>query len=178
MDNRAPSMLVPTLIGGTAFGVASALPLVGVFNCACCSLFIGAGVLASYLYSKECRKSGVEFRAGGGALVGLVSGLFYAVSSAVVSGLLRLIVPTPDPEQMAEMMEQFGLPSETIDTAMRFMQGSTGFMGLILGFFLTLLLAAVFSTIGGLIGGALFKVLPPETPPGDSSEPPPPPPID
>jgi len=173
MDSRAPSMLKPTLIGGVAFGIASAIPILNFANCLCCSLVIASGFLAAFLYSKECRNAGAEFRAGGGALVGLVAGLFYALASTVVSALM----PKPDPEEMIEMMEQFNVPPESIDMMSRFMEGSSGVMGILIGFFVTLLIAAIFSTLGGLIGGAVFKVLPPEAPPADptGTAPPPPP---
>jgi len=174
MDNRAPSMLKSTLIGGALFGFLGGLPVVGALNCACCALFVGGGFLAAYLYSKECSGAGVAFKPGSGALVGLVAGLFYSVVTTIVSGIVRLIMPT-DPDQMIDMLEQAGLPPESMDIAAKWIEGSTGFMGLIWGFFISLLLAAVFSTVGGLIGGAAFKVEPPPAaPPAQQPTPPPP----
>ena len=160
MDNRSPSMLKSTLIGGGLFGFLAALPLVGALNCLCCALIVGGGFLAAYLYSKECRTVGAEFRAGAGALVGLVAGLFYAVTGTVVGGILKLVLPQASPEEVLEQLEQlpFEIPPEALDSAAKWMEGSSGFGGLIIAFFFTLLLAAVFSTIGGLIGGAAFKV--------------------
>jgi hypothetical protein len=153
-------MLKSTLIGGGLFGLLGAIPVLNLVNCACCALVIGGGVLAAYLYSKECRAAGTEFRAGSGALVGLVAGLFYAVTGTVVGGILKLVLPQPNPEEVMEQLEQlpFDIPPEALDSAARWMEGSAGFGGLIISFFFTLLVAAVFSTIGGLIGGAAFKV--------------------
>jgi hypothetical protein len=167
-------MLKSTLIGGALFGFLGGLPVVGALNCACCALFVGGGFLAAYLYSKECKGVGVAFKPGNGALVGLVAGLFYAVVTSIVGGIVKLIIPT-DPEQVIDIMEQMGMPPENIDMAAKFIEGSTGFMGLIVGFFLSLLLAAIFSTVGGLIGGAAFKVEPPPpAPPAQQPTPPPP----
>lgn len=177
MDSRAPSMLKATLIGGALFGFLGGLPFIGALNCACCALFVAGGFLASYLQSKECSAAGVEFKPGSGAVVGLVSGLFYAIASTIVSGIVGLFF-RPDPEQMIEMFEQFGMPSDSIDMAAKFMEGSTGLIGVLIGFFFTLLIAAVFSTIGGLIGGAVFKVEPPPAPPAAQSPPPEPPPVE
>ena len=175
MDNRAPSMLKSTLIGGALFsGFVSGLPVVGALNCACCALVVGGGFLAAYLYSKECSGAGVAFKPGNGALIGLVAGLFYAIVASIVSGIVRLIMPT-DPDQIIDMLEQAGVPSESIDIAAKWIESSTGIMGLIFGFFIALLLAAIFSTIGGLIGGAAFKVEPPPpVPPAQQPTPPPP----
>jgi len=167
-------MLKATLIGGALFGFLGGLPVIGALNCACCALFVAGGFLASYLQSKECSGAGVEFKAGSGAVIGLVSGLFYAIASTITSGIVSMIF-RPDPEQMLEMMEQFGMPSEYMDMAAKFMEGSTGLVGVFIGFFFTLLFAAVFSTIGGLIGGAVFKVEPPPAPPAAQTPPPPPP---
>jgi hypothetical protein len=164
-------MLKPTLIGGLVFGFIGGLPVIGLLNCACCSLVVAGGFFASYLYSKECSREGVGFRPGGGAMVGLVAGLFYAIASTIIGTLVKAVMPAPDPHEMADMMEQWGIPPESIDMAMKFMEGSTGIMGLLIGFFVTLLAAAAFSTIGGLIGGATFKVEPAAPPPEAPIEP-------
>ncbi len=165
MDNQSPSMLKSTLIGGALFGFIGGLPLIGVLNCACCALVVAGGLLASYMYSRECRQQGVEFRAGGGALVGLVAGLFYAIAHTIVDGIVKTIWPV-DVEEALEMAEQFGAPPESLEIVAKFLEGSGTFVGLIIGFFFLLLIAAIFSTIGGLIGGAVFKVTP-QAPPSE-----------
>ena len=169
MDSRAPSMLKATLIGGVVFGVLGGIPLV---SCLCCALMVGAGFLAAFLYSKECANAGVEFKGGNGALVGLVAALFYALANAVVGALVKMMMPATDPDQVVEMMEQFGAPPEAIDMALKFVEGSSGLIGVLIGFFVTLLIAAIFSTIGGVIGGAVFKVEPPPAPPTVQTPPP------
>jgi uncharacterized protein involved in cysteine biosynthesis len=158
-------MLKSTLIGGALFGFIGAIPLLNMINCACCALVVAGGFLASYLYSRECRGQGVEFRAGGGALVGLVAGLFYAIMNSIIGGIVSKLMPT-DVDQLVEMLEQFDVPPESIDIAVKMLEGSGTFMGMLIGFFVVLLIAAVFSTIGGLIGGAVFKVIP-EAPPSE-----------
>ena len=119
MSQRAPDMLKPTLIAGLTFGVLGALPFFSLLNCACCALIVGCGLLASYLYSGECRNQRVEFRPGQGALVGLVAGGFYTMGHTLVSAIVRLLVgdriarmildwveSIPDlPERNREMME-------------------------------------------------------------------------
>jgi hypothetical protein len=158
MDNSSPSMLKPTLIGGVACGVAGGLPFIGAINCACCALVMGAGFLAAYLYSGQCKRAGAEFRPGGGALVGLVAGLFYAVAHTAVGAFFR-----PDPGQIEEIigqMEDQGAPAEAVDMVSRMMETFAGGLGIVFLFFFMLLVGAVFATIGGLIGGAVFKVAP------------------
>jgi hypothetical protein len=150
-------MIKAAAIGGGAAGVAASIPIVSALNCLCCSLILGGGFLAAFLYSKECAAQGASFRAGNGALVGLTASPFYALAAAVFGSLVQLVVGT-DMEQMLEMMEQYGgdMPPE----AMEFLEGmSTWGLGtfFLFGFMLSLFMGAIFSTLGGLIGGAVFK---------------------
>jgi hypothetical protein len=167
-----PEMLKSTLIGGVIFGVWAAIPILGFVNCLCCALVIGAGFVASYLYSKECRKAGVEFRPGNGAFVGLIAGLFYSISTTIVSIPVKALMPEMDMGEAMDQLRQADVPPEALEFIESFVQGSAGMMGIIIGFFLTLLIAAIFSTIGGLIGAAVFKVEPPTVSTGDVPPPP------
>ena len=169
MDNSSPSMLRPTLIGGAVFGVLGGIPLVG---CLCCAWMIGAGVLAAFLYSNQVKAIGAEFRAGNGATIGLVSAMFYAIASTVVGGMFQAMMGPPDLDELIEGLEQAGISPETVDTIVSVTERMSGPMGILIGFFLTLLLAAAFCTIGGLIGGAVFKVEQPPAAPGAPPLPP------
>ena len=171
MDNDSPSMLKPTLIGGLTCGVAGGLPLIGAVNCACCALVMGAGFLAAYFYSNECKKIGMGFRPGSGAVVGLVAGLFYSLAHSLIGAFFMPSVD--DIDMIVEQMESGGAPPEAIDGAMKFFELLTSGIGVVFYFFMILLLAAIFSTIGGLIGGAVFKVEPEAPAPADSGTPPP-----
>lgn len=158
MDKQAPSMLKPTLIGGGLMGLLAALPVISAINCACCALVAGGGFIAAYLYSRECSSQGVEFRPGSGAMVGLVAGLFYALSATIFGAIVTSIFGGPDVDMIIDQMEQAGAPPEMIDAVVNFVEMLTSFAGVIILFFINLLLAAIFSTLGGLIGGAVFKV--------------------
>jgi len=157
MDKR-PSMLKATMIGGATAGVVGGLPLISALNCACCALVVGGGFLASYLYSRECSTFGAEFRPGNGALVGLVAGLFYAVTTSIVGAILQAILGGSI-EEMIEQIESMGgeIPPQAERMIDYFANGGP-FLFILIGFAFWLLVAAIFSTIGGLIGGAVFKV--------------------
>ena len=175
MDNAAPSMLKATLIGGGAAGVAGAIPVVNYLNCLCCALVIAGGFLAAYLYSKDCGAAGVEFRPGSGALVGLVAGLFYAIAATIVGVILRPFMAEPNIEEIVEALEQANFDPAAIDAGIEWIELVLSPIGILFVFFATLLAAAVFSTIGGLIGGAVFKVEPPPSMPSGMGQVPPPP---
>ena len=155
MKPGSPSMLKATLIGGGTAGVLSSLPLVGALNCLCCSLVVGGGFFAAYLYSQSCRSHGVEFRPGTGALVGLVAAFFYAIASTIVGMIFR-----PDVDEVISQMEAMGqnIPPEAMEWVTWFLEVAGTPLGALLAFGFGLVIGAVFSTIGGLIGGAAFKV--------------------
>ena len=174
-----PSLLKPTLIGGVVFGVLGSIPCVGALNMLCCSLVMGSGFIAAYFYSNECKKIGAEFGAVAGAKLGVLSGLIYWLVSSIVNGLFQIFFPT-DFDDILEQMESGGMPPEmleSIEPVFEMLSGSSGVV-LILG--VTFVLSMIFATIGGLIGGAVFKVAGgPPVPPGQMAPPPPPaPPAD
>lgn len=169
-----PSMLKPTLIGGSVFGLLGALPFIGAINCACCALVMAGGFLAAYLQSNQCRHLGVAFRAGDGATVGVVAGLFYAIVNTIVQGLVSIVMGRQELEDILDQIDSGGAPPEVLDTAERVIDVMSGPAGVVILFFVVLVLALIFSTIGGLIGGAVFKVeAPPAAPPTPTGPPPP-----
>lgn len=184
MNDRSPDMLKPTLIAGVVFGTIAALPFFGLLNCVCCALILGAGFFAAYLYSAECKRQKAEFRPGNGAVVGLITGAFYAMMYTLVGAVVQLTVGDFVSKAVLEWLRNLpNMPAESSEAIQRAIESSgklTAF-ALVMGFFLNLLLGAIFSTVGGLIGGAVFKVERPASPPpgpasGDEFLPPPPPP--
>lgn len=178
MDNSSPSMLKPTLIGGAVFGLIGGIPFLDIINACCCALVIGSGFLAAYLYSGECKKRGLEFRAGGGAKVGFLAGIFYWIVNSIVQGIVSIFGGKPDFDEILDQMESGGAPPEFVDTMEQAFGVLDGPAGVVIMLGVGLVIALVFATIGGLIGGAVFKSegQPPVAP--GSSEPPPPPPIE
>lgn len=170
MGKETPFPWKPAIIGGTVAGIAGSLPIVQFLNCACCALVIGGGLLAAFLQSKECRTRGVEFGAGGGAIAGLVAAPFYALASAVVGTLVSLVTGAT-PEAAIEQIESMGMtiPPEA-QPWIDFVSSAGAVLWTLFSFVFGLLVALVFSTVGGLIGGAAFKAEPPAPAP-------PPPPI-
>ena len=162
--DKNPSMIKATAIGGLSAAVLSSIPFVGCLNVACCSLLIGGGFLAAFMYSREVEAAGGSFAVGNGAAVGLVTGGFYAVGTAVVRAITMMVIDASPSEQFELFREQLensgNLPPEMLDTLEQvsdFLVESGGGLLFIIGLFFSLLLGAVFCTVGGLIGGAVFK---------------------
>ncbi len=164
MQSAAPSMLKPTLIAGVITGVIVSIPVLGGLTMmACCAPVIGCGFLAAYLYSKECRPAGAPFRAGRGALVGWVSGLFFAITASVVGGAIGLLMNSGDPfgDAMEKMENSPGMTPEGMEAAEKiigFLQDTPMIVLFFFGLLFYLIITSIFATIGGAIGGAVFKV--------------------
>jgi hypothetical protein len=148
-------------------GVLSALPLIGPIGNACCCLWvISGGLVAAYLLQQN---QPAPIAPGDGALVGLLAGLIGALVHTIVSIPIDLILGPMERAMAERFMEMAGsMPPEIRDVWDRFGRGggqAAAFMvaGYILGLMLWLFAGAIFSTLGGLLGAALFKK---KTPPG------------
>lgn len=162
MNDRAPEMLKPTLVAGVACGALASIPLLGdVLVCACCSPILACGFLAAYLYSNKCKETQASFSPGNGAMVGLISGAFCALTYTVGSGIKTALMGTGLEESIEQMERMEGIPPEVLDGMRDFADNTSALFMVALGFCVMLLLSAIFSTIGGLIGGYVFKVEPP-----------------
>jgi len=188
MNDNAPSMMMPALIAGCTLGFLSGLP---ISNCACCLWAAGAGVLAAFLYSKKCKTAGTAFDTGKGGVLGLLAGAIFGVTGAVINSVFSLLTGGLDTDSMREAIEANPMITdpEAAEQAMQIFE-SVGPMFFVLIFALIWIVSGViFSALGGLIGGSMFKVeaeavdagtgwsaSPPASPPAD--QPPPPPPVD
>ncbi len=163
MDNQTPSILKPALIAGLTFGIAGAIPIIEMINCACCALIIACGLTAAYLHSKDMKAAGFGFTSGNGGVVGLASGVVYGVVAGIVGALIDSIFGLTDLDQIIEQMEQVGtMDPEAMEMVTRFMESTGPAVFAVAGIFFSLLFGAIFGAIGGLIGGALFKAEPPQ----------------
>ena len=162
IDDQAPPMLMTTLKAGFVAGLVTSVPVLGgLLLMACCAPVIGCGFLGSFWYSRECRRAGSGFTPLMGGTIGLVAG---AVWAAVVTFFIVVTWPGIDDAADAAAMawEQFGVATpenlDALDQIRSFCQDTSGLMLVFLVFFFYLLIAAVFSSIGGLIGGAVFRM--------------------
>ena len=137
------------LIGGAFTGVLSALPIVNLANC-CCLWLVGGGAVAAYLL-QQSRPQPLEVA--DGAIVGCLAGIFGAVVHSLVS-IPMLLVTGPIQQRMAEALRgNAELPPEV---AQLLDQVGASPIAMLFGFFFMLLLGAVFSTLGGVLGAVVF----------------------
>jgi hypothetical protein len=148
----------PALIGGLVIGVLSALPFINFANC-CCLWIIGGGVIAAYvLQSSEPE----PIAPGDGALAGLLAGLTGAVIQFVISIPIDILLGPLERRVVQALVEMINNP-QFQEPLQRSLDESAngGILALILRRFawllIMLLVTAVFSTIGGVLGSVIFK---------------------
>jgi len=149
----------PALIGGLVMGVLTGLPIVSAGNLCCCMWVIGGGVIAAYMLQQNETS---PITTGDGAAVGLMAGVIGAFVYLIISIPISFLVAPMEREIVQRFVERMGeMPPEFREFATRGV--GTGFR-LIMGFILWLFVGAIFSTIGGVVGQAIFqKKLPPGT---------------
>jgi len=146
-----PGLLQPALIGGAVMGTLSALPIISAGNC-CCLWLLSGGAVAAYVLQQGQE---APITPGDGALVGLLAGIV----GSVVYLLLSIPITILMAPMMRTMMERImsssgGMPPEFRQYAGTYMGGA---LPIVFGFILILVFGAIFSTLGGLLGAAVFK---------------------
>ena len=147
MSSRSQAIL----IGGTFTGVLSALPIVSVANC-CCVWLIGGGAITAYLL-QQGRSEPISLA--DASVGGCLAGVFGAFVSAVVSVPIQLVTQ-PLQRQMADLLRgNTDVPPELAEMVEQL--SGAGMGAVLFGFVVTLVLGMVFSTLGGLLGGVVFR---------------------
>jgi hypothetical protein len=155
-----PGYAQPAIIGGFVTGVLSALPIVSAGNICCCLWVVSGGVIAAYVLQQNQSE---PITPGDGAIVGLMAGLFAAVVQVVVSIPVTLLVGPMERAMVQRIMDMAGsMPPEMRDAFDRYgrngQMGAAFFvLGRMLAFMFWLCVGAVFSTLGGLLGAAIFR---------------------
>jgi hypothetical protein len=157
----------PALYGGLLLGVLSALPLISLGNLCCCLWVLSGGAVAAYLLQASQPS---PITPGDGAVVGLLAGLIGSAVQLLVSVPVSLVMGPIQGRIAGRILENAGdLPENMRPMLDALRHGGFSVIGAILGFIVFLCLAIVFSTLGGLIGAAIFKkktpVVPPDLPP-------------
>ena len=156
------------LIGGSFNGVLSALPIIELGNC-CCLWVTGGGSITAWLLQREQAES---LELGEGALAGLLAGVVGAVVFAVVSVPVQMVMGSLGMFEVGAL----DVPPE-VQELVEALSSSVA-LRVLIGFVTMLIVSAMFSTLGGLLGAYLFrKPAPPAAPGGTEIVPPPPPPV-
>ena len=146
-------------------GVLSALPIINAANVCCCLWVIAGGLTAAYLLQQN---QITPITPADGAMVGLLAGLAGALIHFVVSIPIDLVL-APFQRGFLENLRE-SMPPEAAAMLSRYLEEreSAGVAFLmvqrVIGLIFTLFIGAIFSTLGGLLGAAVFRK--PPSPPG------------
>lgn len=113
---------------------------------------IGGGVLAAYLFWGESK----QITSGQGALVGFFAGLWGALVSAVLGGILWSFLSDTYMSKMYQALSEQDIPAESMEFLTSIFSGNPL---LIAGVYLisSLVANSIFATLGGLICAAILK---------------------
>jgi ABC-type phosphate transport system permease subunit len=165
-----PAKLQPALLGGVTIGVLSALPLINLANC-CCAWILFGGALSAYLMQQNHSE---PIQVGDGAIVGLLAGIVGAFVWLIASIPIGIAL-APLQSRMAQetLRNTADLPPELRAMLEQFSGTPAIGIGLILAFFVMLIICTLFGMFGGLFGALMFRkspppVVPPPIPPAFS----------
>ncbi|RLI90349.1 MAG: hypothetical protein DRO89_06015 [Candidatus Altiarchaeales archaeon] len=142
-------MLVPAAIAGAAVAVFTAIidliPVVSLLNFACCLWLMAGGVFAVYLLKRGVGKVKLK----DGAIVGVLSGVLFAVIETIFSAILMLIGIGANLAAIQQAFWGSGMEAPGLV--------AIGLVAIVFLFVVNLVFGVIFCTIGGVIGAKLFE---------------------
>ncbi|MGH9866730.1 MAG: hypothetical protein ACREAA_01000 [Candidatus Polarisedimenticolia bacterium] len=154
--SQQPDLWRPALISGAAFGIASAIPIVSLLNCLCCSLIISSGVLTTWMM---VRGSTVAVTYGQAALGGAIAGAVAAVTWGLATLLVGMALQRDFTEDMREAAER--TQQMTGEDVAAVLEGIAAPVMLAIGSCILIVIWVPFGIAGGVIGRAIFEKRPP-----------------
>jgi hypothetical protein len=142
-------------------GVLSALPLINAVNFCCCLWVVSGGLVAAYLLQQN---QTLPITPADGALVGLLAGLVGAFVTFLLSIPISILLEPIQRAMIQRTLEMAGdMPPALRQILENASQRRTG-LGILGGtvvrvitLFFMLVVGSIFSTLGGLLGAAIFK---------------------
>jgi hypothetical protein len=141
-------------------GALSGLPIISAGNVCGCLWVVTGGAAAAYVLQQNQQAS---ITAGDGALAGLLAGVVGAIIYLMLSIPITIIMAPMERVMMERVIESGRVPPEFREVLGTY---SGGAVRLIIGFCFMLVVGAIFSTLGGVLGAAIFKK---QTPPATSA---------
>jgi hypothetical protein len=140
--------------------VLSALPVIYLGNLCCCLWVVSGGLVAAVLLQQD---QAAPITAADGAVVGLLAGLAGAVVHLVVSIPIDIVMAPMERRMLQRLAEMAGsMPPDMRDLIDRFSSQSGEIpLGVLVivratGFVIRAIVGSIFSTLGGVLGAAMF----------------------
>jgi len=145
------NLFLAGLIGGAVIAALSNIPIISIGNCLLCMWVWVGGIFAAWLYKRFQGSLTPGQGAGVGALAGVIAGLI---------GLVISLLGFAGTRAALDAASQYLGPDVTGGIDVGALAGPVAIVG---GFF-NLILFTIFGTLGGLIGGSIFKSKPEAVP--------------
>lgn len=175
-----PSKLQPALVGGLVIGLLWSVPFLNLINFCCCLGVMVGGALAAWMLIK--RSPVLPVSSGDGAVVGLLAGLAGAGVYLVLGIPISLVFNQAGLSVLRSIFDQMNNPEihRAMEEAIRNSQNqglAERLVAALVGWLITSIISVGFSTVGGLIGVAMFEKrkgqqYPPQAPPSSGGFPP------
>lgn len=155
-----PNKIQPALVGGLIVGLLWSIPFVNLINFCCCIGVMAGGAIAALMLIK--RSPVLPVSSGDGAVVGVLAGLVGAGIHLIIGVPISLLLNQANFSVLKSLFAQMNEPQirSAMDQALNESQNQ-GFgerlLGALLGWFIVSAISIGFSTIGGLIGVAIFE---------------------
>src|SRR3954467_1227569 len=128
----------------------SALPVVNLGNCCCCAWILFGGVLAAYLMQHN---HPLPIHVGDGAIVGLMAGVVGAFVWVILSVPVSMAMAPMQQRMTQRVLENASNLTPELRAILENVSGSPSIgFGLVIGFFLMLVVSTLFGMLGGLFG--------------------------
>ncbi len=143
------------LLGGAIGGLLSVIPIVAAGNCLCCLWVILGGAIAAAVHAKG---AGRPVGLGEGTLVGLLAGVVMIGIYCVIGLPLNIVLGQVQNAAIGKIITELtGDPSAEMQLAAQAGQTfAQQILGAVIGVVIFTVLASGFSSLGGLIGTAIF----------------------
>ncbi|HEY3381005.1 MAG TPA: hypothetical protein VGK32_04510 [Vicinamibacterales bacterium] len=150
------SKFQPALLGGLLLGVLSALPVISVGNVCCCLWVLAGGAVAAYILQNN---QPAPISTGDGAATGLLAGLIGAVVWQGLAVPVGIVMGPLQTRMIDRFLQNAGDMPENMRPFFEAVRQNAGFSiaRFVIGFFFVLMISLIFSTIGGVIGAAIFR---------------------
>lgn len=178
LPEAKPNKLIPVLIGGLAMAATCVIPILNMVNCFCCAGVMGGAIVGVWFYKKNFPLGAVfttGHGAGIGALSGIVGGALTSAFWVMTLGLFSSHFAITFQERIDEAMSQMHMGNDpnTMEQARQLLTtlAEQPLFTFALAFISSIVIFVAFGTLGGVIGGSIFKTR------ITQEYPPPPPPI-
>lgn len=176
-----PSKIQPALVGGLVIGLLWSVPFLSLINFCCCLGVLAGGSVAALMLIK--RSPVLPVSNGDGAVVGLLAGVVGAGVHLVLGVPISIIFNQAGLGVVKSLFDQMNDPQirAAMDEALKAQENqglAERLVAALLGWLVVSVISIGFSTLGGLIGVAMFEKRKGQQPPapgyGGAGFPPPP----